>query len=98
MVPLCVMGWGLVLLENLSAAAVVAAVTAAAVAVGVDAEKVGFCFTNIEYGHFFKGVCFRKYVVHIFKILTISQRRSFEQKPDGKSTNGTLVRVLGYEN
>ena len=62
MVSLCVMGWGLVLLENSSAAvAVVAAVTAAAVAaaavaVGVDPKKVGFCITNIEYGYFFKDV------------------------------------------
>ena len=46
MVSLCVMGWGLVLLENSSAvaAAAVAAVTAAAVAaaavdVGVDPSK-----------------------------------------------------------
>ena len=42
MVSLCVMGWGLVLLENSSAVA--AAVTAAAVAVGVDPKKVGLCF------------------------------------------------------
>ena len=67
MVSLCVMGWGLVLLENSSAAAVVvaavtaaavaaAAVAAAAVAVGVDPKKVGFSIKNIGYGHFFKGV------------------------------------------
>ena len=49
MVSLCVMGWGLVLLEHSSAAAVVAAavtaaaVAAAAVAVGVDPKKV-MCF------------------------------------------------------
>ena len=65
MVSLCVMGWGLVLLENSSAAAAVAAavaavtaaaVAAAAVAVGVDSKKVGFSIKNIGYGHFFKGV------------------------------------------
>ena len=49
MVSLCVMGWGLVLLENSSAAAVTAAAVAAAavaaagVTVGVDPKKVGFC-------------------------------------------------------
>ena len=69
MVSLCVMGWGLVLLENSSAAAVAvtaaavaaaavaaAAVAAAAVAVGVDPKKVGFSIKNTGYGHFFKGV------------------------------------------
>ena len=56
MVSLCVMGWGLVLLENSSAAAVAvaAAVTAAAVAaaavaaaavdVGVDPQKSRFFY------------------------------------------------------
>ena len=54
MVSLCVMGWGLVLLENSSAAVVATAVTAAttvaaaavaaaAVAVGVDPKKVRCC-------------------------------------------------------
>ena len=43
MVSLCVMGWGLVLLENSSAVAVAAAVTAAAVDVGVDPQK-SWCF------------------------------------------------------
>ena len=53
MVSLCVMGWGLVLLENSSAAVAVATVTAAAVAaaalaaaalaVGGDPKKV-VCF------------------------------------------------------
>ena len=46
MVSLCVMGWGLVLLENSSAAAVAAvtaaAVAAAAVDVGVDHQKSRF--------------------------------------------------------
>ena len=62
MVSLCVMGWGLVLLENSSAAAAAvaavtaAAVAAAAVAVGVAPKKVGFCIKNIGYEHFFKGV------------------------------------------
>ena len=46
MVSLCVMGWGLVLLEN-SSAAVAAAVTAAAVAaaavdVGVGHQRISF--------------------------------------------------------
>ena len=60
MVSLCVMGWGLVLLENSSVAAVAAvtaaAVAAAAVDVGVDPQKVGSSIQNIGYGHFFKGV------------------------------------------
>ena len=47
MVSLCVMGWGLVLLENSSVAA--AAVTAAAVAIWVDPKKVGFCIQYTEY-------------------------------------------------
>ena len=70
MVSLCVMGWGLVLLENSSAVAAAAvtaaavaaaavaaaAVAAAAVAVGADPKKVGVCIKHIGYGHFFKGV------------------------------------------
>ena len=49
MVSLCVMGWGLVLLENSSAAVAVAAVTAAAVAaaavdVGVDPQQSRFFY------------------------------------------------------
>ena len=60
MVSLCVMGWGLVLLENSSAVVAVAAVTAAAVAaaagaaeavaaaaVAVDPPKICFSITNI---------------------------------------------------
>ena len=56
MVSLRMMGWGLVLLENSSVAIIAVAVTAAAVAVGVDPKKVGFAVKNIGYGHFFKGV------------------------------------------
>ena len=48
MVSLCVMGWGLVLLENSSVAVVAAitaaAVAAAAVAVGVDPPKSVFFY------------------------------------------------------
>ena len=47
MVSLCVMGWGLVLLENSSAVAAAvtaAAVAAAAVAVGVDPQKSRFFY------------------------------------------------------
>ena len=41
MVFLCVMGWGLVLLENSSVAVVTGAVTAAAVAAGGGPQTVG---------------------------------------------------------
>ena len=67
MVSPCVMGWGLVLLENSSvvatavvavtaAAVAAAAAAAAAVAAGVDPKKVGLCIKHVGYGHFFKGV------------------------------------------
>ena len=46
MVSLCVMGWGLVLLEN-SSAAVVA--VAAAVTWGWAPKKIGVCIQKIEY-------------------------------------------------
>ena len=72
MVSPCVMGWGLVLMENSSVVAAVAvatvtaaAVAAAAVAVGVDPKKVGFSFKHIGYGHFFKGV-FSENTLHTF--------------------------------
>merc|ERR1739841_505937 len=46
----------------------------------------------------FQGCVFRKYIVHMFKILTISKRGSFEQIPDNKLKNGTLMRVPWCEN
>ena len=85
MVSLCVMGWGLVLLENSSAAAAVAAarppVGDARPPVGPPArpsrpspQKLGVCIKKYRIWTLFKGCVFRKYIVHIFKILAISKR------------------------
>ena len=114
MVSLRMMGWGLVLLENSSVAAVAAAVAAvtaaavtaaavaaaavaaaavaaAAVAVGVDPLKNRFLFEEYKMWTHFQGCVFRKYIVHMFKMLTIYQRGSFERHVDRNLKNAFLV-------
>ena len=81
-----------------AAAVAAAAVAAVEVAVGGGPQKSRFCINTCRICTLFQWCAFRKYIVHMFKILTISKRGSFEQQSDGKLKNGTLVRVPWYGN
>ena len=81
MVSLCVMGWGLVLLENSSAAVAVAAavtaaaVAAAAVAVGGGPQKSRCFYYKYRIWTLFTGAFSETTLYTISRFLSISKRR-----------------------
>ena len=54
-------------------------------------QKLGVCIKKYRIWTLFKGCVFRKYIVHIFKILTISQLGHLSKNLDGNLKNEFLV-------